>query len=164
MNNKVISELDRIDFTELNKVVDEFNAKKANIFALDNIKAKVYSIISGENALKYENVFASIFSSLVEMVLKYLPLLSIIIAIGVVSNLLNGVKSKFNEKSTSDLISLVCFLTVAAIIIGIITNLAENTGQSISSMVKKMNLVILAKLFLMAKKLKWKLSLAIRLF
>ena len=149
LNNNVISELDRIDFTELNKVVNEFNAKKANIFALDNIKAKVYSIISGENALKYENVFASIFSSLVEMVLKYLPLLSIIIAIGVVSNLLNGVKSKFNEKSTSDLISLVCFLTVAVIIIGIITNLAENTGQSISSMVKQMNLVFPILLSLM---------------
>jgi len=149
LNNNVISELDKINFTELNKVVDEFNAKKSNIFAIENIKAKVYSIISGENALKYENVFASIFSSLVEMVLKYLPLLSIIIAIGVVSNLLNGVKSKFNEKSTSDLISLVCFLAVAVIIIGIITNLAENTGQSISSMVKQMNLVFPILLSLM---------------
>lgn len=149
LNNNVISELDKIDFTELNKVVDEFNSKKSNIFAIENIKAKVYSIISGENALKYENVFVSIFSNLVEMVLKYLPLLSIIIAIGVVSNLLNGVKSKFNEKSTSDLISLVCFLTVAVIIIGIITNLADNTGQSINSMVKQMNLVFPILLSLM---------------
>ena len=105
LNNNVISELDNIDFTELNKIVNEFNAKKSNIFSIDNIKAKVYSIISGENALEYENVFASIFSNLVEMVLKYLPLLSIIIAIGVVGNLLNGVKSRFNEKSTSDLSS-----------------------------------------------------------
>ena len=31
LNNNVISELDKIDFTELNKVVDEFNAKKSNI-------------------------------------------------------------------------------------------------------------------------------------
>ena len=149
LNNNVISELDKINFTELNKVVDEFNEKKSNIFAIENIKAKVYSIISGENALKYENVLASIFSNLVEMVLKYLPLLSIIIAIGVVSNLLNGVKSKFNEKSTSDLISLVCFLAVAVIIIGIISSLAENTGQSIGSMVKQMNLVFPILLSLM---------------
>ena len=120
LNSSIIGELDKIDFTELNKVVDEFNAKKTNIFAIENIKAKIYSIISGENALKYENVIASIFSNLVEMILKYLPLLSIIIAIGVIGNLLNGVKSKFSEKSTGDLIGLVCFLAVAVIIIGII--------------------------------------------
>ena len=36
-------------------------------------------------------------------------MLSLIIAIGVVSNLLNGIKSKFNEKSTGNLINLVWF-------------------------------------------------------
>ena len=149
LNSNVITELDKIDFTELNKVVDEFNEKKSNIFAIENIKNKVYSIISGENALKYENVIASIFSNLVELVLKYLPLLSIIIAIGVISNLLNGVKSKFNEKSTGDLISLVCFLAVAVIIIGIISNLAENTGKSIGSMVTQMNIIFPILLSLM---------------
>ena len=149
LNSNVITELDKIDFTELNKVVDEFNEKKSNIFAIENIKNKVYSIISGENALKYENVIANIFSNLVELVLKYLPLLSIIIAIGVISNLLNGVKSKFNEKSTGDLISLVCFLAVAVIIIGIISNLAENTGKSIGSMVTQMNIIFPILLSLM---------------
>lgn len=141
LNNTIVSELNQIDFTELNIIIDEFNAKNSNIFAIENIKAKVYSIISGENALNYENVLACIFSNLVEMILKYLPLLSVIIAIGVISNLLNGVKSKFNEKSTSNLISLVCFMTVAIIIISIINNLAKNTGQSIDNMVKQMNII-----------------------
>jgi len=149
INSSVISELDKIDFSELNKVVDEFNAKKTNIFAIENIKAKIYSIISGENALKYENVIASIFSNLVELVLKYLPLLSIIIAIGVIGNLLNGVKSKFNEKSTGELIGLVGFLAVAVIIIGIISNLTNSTGNSISSMVKQMNIIFPILLTLM---------------
>ncbi len=48
LNNNVINELNEIDFTELNKVVEEFNGKKSNIFAIENIKTKVYSIISGE--------------------------------------------------------------------------------------------------------------------
>lgn len=149
LNNNVINELNEIDFTELNKVVEEFNAKKSNIFAIDNIKSKVYSIISGENALNYENVIASIFSNLIELIIKYLPLLSIIIAIGVMSNLLNGVKSKFNEKSTSDLINLVCFMAVAVIIIGIISNLSKTTGQAIGNMVKQMNVLFPILLSLM---------------
>lgn len=149
LNSNVISSLDKIDFSELNKVVDEFNAKQSNIFAIENIKTKIYSIISGENAVKYESVIASIFSNLVELVLKYLPLLSIIIAIGVISNLLNGVKSKFNEKSTGDLINLVCFMSVVVIIIGIISNLANTTGNSIGSMVKQMNVIFPILLSLM---------------
>ena len=141
LNDSIIKELDQIDFTELNLIVEEFNSKSSNIFNIENIKAKVYSIISGENALNYENVLACIFSNLVEMILKYLPLLSVIIAIGVFSNLLNGIKSKFNEKSTSNLIGLVCFMTVAIIIIGIINNLAKTTGNSINSMVTQMNVI-----------------------
>ncbi len=141
LNGTVIEELKEIDFSGLNQVVDEFNSKSSNIFSIDNIKSKVYSIISGESAINYSSFFASLFSNLIEVVAKYLPLLSIIIAIGVLSNLLNGIKSKFNEKSTSNLINLVCFLSVAIIIIGIVANLIKSIGESINSMVTQMNVL-----------------------
>jgi len=141
LNNNIVNELNEIEFTELNKLVDEFNSKNTNIFSIDNFKNKVYSIISGENAINYENVIASILSGLVELVLKYLPLLSVIVAIGVIGNLLNGIKSKFNEKSTSNLVSLVCFLTVSVIIIGIINNLSKTTGQALNNMVNQVNVI-----------------------
>ena len=121
LNMTIIDELEQIDFSGLNQIVDDFQSKKTNIFSLDNIKNKVYSIISGENAISYENLFASLFSNIIEIVIKYLPLLSIIIAIGVISNLLNGIKSKFNEKSTSNLIHIVCFMTVIILTVGIIS-------------------------------------------
>ena len=141
LNGTVIEELKEIDFSGLNQVVDDFNSKNSNIFSIDNIKSKVYSIISGESAVNYSNFLASLFSNLIEIVAKYLPLLSIIIAIGVLSNLLNGIKSKFNEKSTSDLINLVCFLSVAIIVIGIVANLTKSTGESINNMVTQMNVL-----------------------
>ena len=141
LNGTIIQELNEIDFSDLNKVIDEFNSEDKNIFSIDNIKSKVYSIISGESAVDYSNFFASLFSNIIDMVSRYLPMISIIIAIGVVSNLLNGIKSKFNEKSTSGLINLVCFLTVAIIIINIISNLTINVGASIGNMVKQMNVL-----------------------
>lgn len=149
LNNKVIDELNQIDFSELNKIVDEFNNKKSNIFALENIKSKIYSIISGENAINYDSVIANIFSNLIELFLKYLPLLSVIIAIGVLGNLLNNVKSKFNEKSTGNLINIVCFMAVAVIIIGIIKNLLTTTGESLTNMVNQMNVIFPILLSLM---------------
>ena len=149
LNGTIVEELNQIDFSALNQVVEEFQTKKTNIFSLENVKNKVYSILSGENAISYENIFASLLSNLIELILKYLPLLSVIIAIGVVGNLLNGVKSKFNEKSTSNLINLVCFLSVVTLIIGIITNLSNSTGQSINNMVNQMNALFPVLLTLM---------------
>ena len=149
LNGTVIEELQEIDFSGFNEVINEFNSNNTNIFSIDNIKSKVYSIIAGESAVNYNNFFASLFSNLIEMVAKYLPILSIIIGIGVISNLLNGIKSKFNEKSTGNLINLVCFLSVAVIIIGIVTNLTESTGNAINSMVKQMNILFPILLTLM---------------
>ena len=149
LNSSVVEELQEIDFSGFNEVIDEFNEKETNIFAIDNIKNKVYSIISGESAINYSNFFASLFSNLIEMVIKYLPMISLIIAIGVVSNLLQGIKSKFNEKSTSDIISLVCFLSVAILVIGMVTKVSTSTGQAINSMVKQMNILFPILLTLM---------------
>ena len=149
MNSTVIDELKEIDFSGLNSVVDEFNAKNSNIFSIENVKSKVYEIISGESAVNYSNFFAALFSNLVESVIKYLPMISLIIAIGVISNLLNGIKSKFNEKSTGDIISLVCFLTVVVLIVSIVSTITKSTGSAIGIMVKQMNIMFPIMLTLM---------------
>ena len=141
LNSTVVDELNEIDFSGFNDVINEFNKNKTNIFSIENVKSKVYSIISGDSAVNYNNFFANLFSSLIETIAKYLPMISLIVAIGVVSNLLNGVKSKFNEKSVGNLINLVCFLSVAILIIGIVSNLTESTGKSIDNMVSQMNII-----------------------
>lgn len=149
LNNTIIDELDEIDFSGLNEVIIEFQNNNLNIFSIDNIKSKIYSIISGENAISYSSFFASIFSIFLDLVLKYLPMLSLIIAIGVISNLLSGIKSKFNEKSTSSLIHLVCFLAVVILMISMITNLSSVSSNSINNMVGQMNVLFPILLTLM---------------
>ncbi len=149
LNNTVIDELSQIDFSAFNEVIIEFENNKTNIFSLTNIKDKVYSIISGENAVNYSNFFASFFSSLVDVVLRYLPSISLVIAIGVISNLLSGIKSKFNEKSTSNLVHLVCFLAISILIIGMVNSLARTTGNAINSTVNQMNILFPILLTLM---------------
>lgn len=139
LNNSIIEELSEIDFSGLNSIIEEMNENNTNIFSIDNIKSKVYSIISGENAISYSSFFASLFSIFLDLILKYLPMLSLIIAIGVISNLLNGIKGKFNEKSTSNLIHLVCFMTVVILTIGMITSLSDVSLNAINSMVTQIN-------------------------
>lgn len=149
LQQNIIAQLEEIDFKELNTVLDEFNKSNNNLFSINNIKSKIYSIISGENAINYSNLFSSLFSGIIDLFLSYIPILSLIIVIAIVSNLLNGIKSKFNEKSTSNLIHLVCFLTIAILMIGMVTKLMKNTGNSISSMVKQTNILFPILLTLM---------------
>lgn len=141
LSSSVLQELKEIDFSAFDELINDFNETDTNIFSIDNIKNKVYSIISGESAINYSNFFAYLFSNLIEVVIKYLPMLSIIIAIGVLSNLLNGVKSKFNEKSTKNITDLVCFISVAMLVIGMISNITDKSEIAISSMVNQMNVL-----------------------
>ncbi len=145
----IIEELEEIDFSSLNTIIAEFNENNTNIFSIDNIKSKIYSIISGENAMNYSSFIASLFSIIIENVINYLPILSLIVAIGVLSNLLTGIKGKFNEKSTSDLIHLVCFLAVVILCIGMITSLTSIANSSINSMTTQMNVLFPILLTLM---------------
>ena len=149
LNNSIIDELNEIDFSDLNGVIEQFRNNNTNIFSIDNIKSKIYSIISGGNAVSYSSFFASLFSIFVELIVKYLPMLSLIVAIGVISNLLNGIKSKFNEKSTSGLIHLVCFLAVVVLTIGMISSISEMSVSSIKAMVSQMNAIFPILLTLM---------------
>ena len=150
LDKSVVSELNEIDFTGFNAVIEDFNESNTNIFAIDSVKNKVYSIISGETAVNYDNFFAALFSNVLEMVLKYLPILSILIGIGVISNLLNGFKSKFNEKSTANLINFVCFFASVTIIVGVIQSLMTSTGQAIDKMVSQINILFPIMLIVMA--------------
>ena len=149
LNNSIIDELNEIDFSALNGVVEEFQNNSTNIFSIDNIKSKIYSIISGENAVSYSSFFASVFSIFVDLIVKYLPMLSLIVAIGVISNLLNGIKSKFIEKSTSGLIHFVCFLAVVVLTIGMISSISKTSVSSVNSMVSQMNAIFPILLTLM---------------
>ena len=141
LTETIIDELKEIDFSELTLFANQFETNKTNIFSLDNIKNKVYSIISGENAVSYQSFIASVFSIIIDLVIRYLPMLSLIIAIGVISNLLNGIKSKFNEKSTGNLVHLVCFLMVSILMISMIMNLSKTTNSSITNMVSQTNVL-----------------------
>ncbi len=149
LNNSVINELENIDFSAFDDVIKEFESADNNIFSINGIKNKVYSVISGQNAVNYSSMFSSVLGLIGGSVLKYLPILSVIVAIGVIGNMLNGFKSKFGEKSSSNLIQLVCFMAVSLLVITMIKNLVSTTTNAVTSMTGQMNAIFPILLTLM---------------
>ena len=149
LNNSVINELENIDFSAFDDIIKEFDSADNNIFSINGIKNKVYSVISGQNAVNYSSMFSSVLGLIGGSVLKYLPILSVIVAIGVIGNMLNGFKSKFGEKSSSNLIQLVCFMAVSLLVITMIKNLVSTTTNAVTSMTEQMNAIFPILLTLM---------------
>lgn len=149
LNNSVIDELENIDFSAFDDIIKDFESSDDNIFSINGIKNKVYSVISGQNAVNYSSMFSSILGLIGGSVLKYLPILSVIVAIGVIGNMLNGFKSKFGEKSSSNLIQLVCFMAVSLLVITMIKNLVSSTTNAVTSMTGQMNAIFPILLTLM---------------
>ena len=48
LNSSIVEELNHVDFSKLNEAVSNLE-EGSNIFSIENIKQKVYSILSGEN-------------------------------------------------------------------------------------------------------------------
>lgn len=149
LNNTVTEELNQIDFKAFDDIIANLEQNNSNIFLIDNIKTKVYKIISGEMAVNYSSMLGCVLELIGGSILNYLPLLSVIVAIGVIGNLLSGFKSKFNEKSTSNLIQLICFMAVTILVISMIKNVINNASGAIQSMSSQINAVFPILLTLM---------------
>ena len=149
LNNSVVKELDQIDFKPFNDAIGELEDTNSNIFSLSNVKATIYSIISGENAVNYSSMLTSLIGLIGGSLAKFLPLLSAIVAIGVIGNMLSGFKSKFNEKSSSNLIQLVCFMAVCVLIIAMVKNVIVGATGAVTNMSSQMNAIFPILLTLM---------------
>ncbi len=149
LNNSVVEELNQIDFSVFNNILASIEENNSNIFKISNIKNSVYNVISGKNAVNYSSMFTSVLSLVGGSTLKCMPLFSVIVAIGVVGNMLSGFKSKFNEKSSANLIQLVCFMAVSVLVIAMTKNLISTATQSIKNMANQMNAIFPILLTLM---------------
>lgn len=149
LNTSVVEELNNIDFSAFDNIISEFENADTNLFSISNIKNKVYSVISGQNAVDYSSMFTSVLGIIGESALKYLPLLSVIVAIGVVGNMLSGFKTKFSEKSSSSLIQLVCFMAVCVLVITMMKNLVNCSTKTVANMSGQMNAIFPILLTLM---------------
>ena len=149
LNDTVVNELNEIDFSPFNDVVNQFELEQTNMFSITSIKNKVYSIISGENAVSYSSMLNCVLSLIGGSIFKFLPLMSVIIAIGVIGNMLSGFKSKFSEKSTSNLIQMVCFMAVSVLIVTMVKNIVTLATNSVNNMTSQMNAVFPILLTLM---------------
>lgn len=140
--------LDNIDFTELQNIFEGVDTS-SNLFGIKNIKTFVKSIINGDFKINYSSIFEVLLNVGLSCVKYYIPIISVIIAISVISSLLGQIKSKFNENSTADLVHFVCFCVIIVAVSSCVSFLIGQCQKSINSMVGQLNSVFPILLTLM---------------
>ena len=141
LSNEVDIQLDKLDLSALESMVDSVIQSNKPIICLDNISSTIHSVIQGDSVLNYESVLGSIFSSLTGCVQKYLPLILFVVAVAILCSLLGRLKGKFGEKSVSQITN---FIFVAVIIVALgscIKNLVVTTTNTMSSIRTQMGAV-----------------------
>ncbi|MBQ8522686.1 MAG: stage III sporulation protein AE [Clostridia bacterium] len=123
-----------IDFAPLEQTISEFNQDQVKMFSLQNVKTKVENIINGEQAVDYTTIIEVVLQVLMQLIIQYVPMFALIIGIGIIASLLGQIKSKFNEKSTSDIIHFVCFCLIVVVMATSVKRLISSTTSTIKNM------------------------------
>lgn len=142
--------LSDIDFAPIQQAVDSFDQKQSKMFSIGNIKDKVKSIINGEQAVNYTTIIEVVLQTILQLLIEYVPMFALIVGIGIIASLLGQIKSKFNEKSTGDIVHFVCFCLIVIVMATSIKRLLSSTTTTISNMESVINAIFPIILTLMA--------------
>ncbi len=130
-----------VDFTEIEEKIAEFDANQVKMFSLGNVKGKVQDIINGKQAVDYATMLEVIIDVLMQLIVQYVPMFALIIGIGIIASLLGQIKSKFNEKSTSDIVHFVCFCLIVVVMATSVKRLIASTTSTIGGMQSTINVI-----------------------
>ena len=132
--DEVDSQLDKIDFSSLDKILREFTSGQRSVFGNKSFFEKVKSLINGEFG-ESQSLWQAVLTVTFESLVSFVPFLSIIIAISLLGSLIQYIKPTNNKGMTS----LVHFVTYGVIIVLVLSQvsrlvaLATNTIISIKS-------------------------------
>ena len=146
LSETVNEQLGVLDFSRLEDILKN-TIDKTN-FGANSFLEKVKQLINGEYTADFSSIFSLILSTLFSGVKSFLPLLGVIMAIAILSNLLSNFKGK--GKSLEGVVHFVCYSTVIVIVCSQITNLINLTTQTIGQMQQQMELTFPIILTLMA--------------
>lgn len=128
--------IDSIDLSGLEDIVAGLELN--NLFGM-SVSEKISSIISGEYFTNYSSIFSAILSLFFIDIRSLLPLIFTILAIGLLSSILNSFKSDSND--TSDMVYFVCYGVVVILILISFKDILSSISTVISNISSVMQIV-----------------------
>lgn len=134
INQQIENQLGNIDFGELEEIIKNLSDEQKQIFGSGSFIEKVKLIISGDFKGLGENAVDAISTLIFDDIIKILPIMASILAIGIIAGMLGQISSgNSSSKSLGDIIHFACFGLILVIITGLVLNLLTSTANVLTS-------------------------------
>lgn len=146
----VQSQLDKLDFSVAESVVEQFGIEEQELFGNDSFLDKVKSVLNGDFIQDTNGFLNAFFRLLFGKILSLVPVLVSISVVAILCGLISQIKSGFISDSTGQIVFFVCFSIIILLVITCVTNLLNQTSQTINMLKQQMNFAFPVLLTLMA--------------
>lgn len=136
-DDQINSDLDNLDFSELDKIIKNFTSGQRSIFGSQSFLSKIKALINGDFG-DNENIWQAIMSVLFQSLLSFIPLLSVIVAVSLLGSLMQGIKPS-SDKGLSKIVNFVTYGVIIVIVLSQVTRLVKLTTQTILSIKNQMD-------------------------
>ena len=137
LEEQVKTQLDEMDFSELNDLVEDDNLDITN----ESFKGMVDNLINGQSITDVKTVLGKILSRMFKEIRSLIPIIFMIVAIAVLGNIVSSFQPTSNSKTISDITHFVCVAVVIVLIVSIINNVYTSTAECISAMANQMSIL-----------------------
>lgn len=133
-------QLEEIDFSELDGILED-TQQAAQLFGEKSFLEKLAEIISGDFANDSTSVWEALLNLIFDSILAFLPIIATIIAVSILSGMIQNLKPNFNGKSIGSVVHFVTYGVVVILVFTIITRMISTTTSTISSIKAQMDAV-----------------------
>ncbi len=139
IEESINSQLGDLDFSDFESILNELGKSEKEVFGSSSILDKINQIISGEFSENQESIWTSILNLFFDDVLSFLPLISLVIAIGVAFSMASASRPKSRNKSIGDIIHFVCYGAIIIILVGVTVSMINLTSETIQNIKAQMD-------------------------
>ena len=136
--------LSALDTEELQRYLDSLTEFRGSV------KEKLRALVSGDLKLDYGNLFEAALAFVWEEGQTMLPAFAVILAVALLLGILNSVKNGFLQSTTSDIIHLVSYISVGAVVLATLIGVLKSGFSAVAAMQKQMEIVFPILMTLMA--------------
>ena len=131
--------LDEIDLSELEEYFNSLSEEQKSVFGGD-VKTFLKNTINGEFG-NFEKFLSYSMTVMGKSVVKVLPLLLTVVAVGILSSLIGGVKSKFASKSVEDVVNFASIISISVVTLLSAFALIKDVSQYLNKTKTQMEII-----------------------
>lgn len=134
------NQLDNLDMSSIENLLDSLTDEELALFGEKGFLDKITSLLSGEIS-QGTSLWTSILEIFFDSLLEIIPFISIIIAVALLGNLIQGLKPTKSEKSISNLIHFVTYGIIVVIVLSIVVKMITMTTNTIFTLKNQMDAI-----------------------